>query len=131
LATDRLKEAENAHRAAEVEWRKAEVERLARARVAAAAAIDQAFADFSKAWSEYSALGGDLFDLASQEPGANALYLSETIDGVGRLVASLPAKPFAAIREKYPFMAISTAKSMADSERSYWRLPPVEADKAA
>jgi hypothetical protein len=122
-----LRTAENAHRAAEAEWRKAEVNWLAVARVKAASAIDQAFADFSTAWSEYQALGHELLNLASQDPGANALFLAETVDGVGRLVASLPAKPFLAIRERFNFMPISTSKSFAAAEASYWRLsPPVE-----
>jgi hypothetical protein len=130
LALERLKSAENAHRDAEAEQRKADVSRLARERVDAAAAIDQAFADFSKAWSEYQALGHELLNLASQEPNSNALYLAETVDGVGRLVASLPAKPFLAIREKFNFMPISTSKSFAAAEAAYWRLPAIEAEAA-
>ncbi|HWY87089.1 MAG TPA: hypothetical protein VNX28_10210, partial [Gemmataceae bacterium] len=127
LALERLKSAENAHRTAEAEWRKAEVNRLARERVAAAAEIGKAFAYFSKAWANYSALGDELLGLASQEPNSNALYLAETISGEARLVASLPAKPFLAIREKFNFMPISTSKSFAAAEASYWRLsPPVE-----
>jgi hypothetical protein len=121
-----LRLAENAHRAAEVEARKAQLDNLARQRVAAAAAIDQAFADFSRAWANYSALGGELLDLASQEPNSNALYLAETISGEARLVASLPAKPFLAIRERFNFMPISTSKSFAAAEAAYWRLPAVE-----
>jgi len=131
LATSKLTEAEATHRAAEAEWRKAEVERLARARVAAAAAIDSAFAEFSRAWGLFESLGHELIDLASSEAGANTLYLSETVSGVARLVASLPSRPFVEIREKFPFMAVSTHKSLADSERSYWRLPAVETTKAA
>jgi hypothetical protein len=131
LAEQELRTAEAAHRAAEVEWRRTEVERLALARVEAAAAIDSAFAEFSRAWALFESLGHELLDLASQAPGANALYLAETVDGVGRLVASLPRNPFLAIKEKFPFMAVSTHKSLADSERSYWRLPAVETTKAA
>jgi hypothetical protein len=131
-ALERLRVAESEHRTAEVEHRAAEVNRLARERVEAAAAIDQAFADFSTAWANYSALGHELLNLASQAPGANALYLAETVDGVGRLVASLPAKPFLAIREKFNFMPISTSKSLAASEAAYWRLsPPIDEVKAA
>jgi hypothetical protein len=127
LALERLKSAENVHRAAEAEWRKAEVNRLARERVAAAAEIGKAFAYFSKAWANYSALGDELLGLASQEPNSNALYLAETISGEARLVASLPAKPFLAIRERFNFMPISTTKSFAAAEAAYWRLsPPVE-----
>jgi chromosome segregation ATPase len=131
LFQERLREAENTHRAVEVEHRKKEVERLARERVAAAAAIDQAFSDFAAAWSDYESLGHELLDLASQEPGANVMYLSETVDGVGRLVASLPARPFLAIRERFNFMPISTSKSLAASEAQYWHLPPAEEVKAA
>jgi hypothetical protein len=127
LAESELRMAEHDHRAAEAEWRKAEVNRLARERVAAAAEIGKAFAYFSKAWANYSALGDELLGLASQEPNSNALYLAETISGEARLVASLPAKPFLAIREKFNFMPISTSKSFAAAEASYWRLsPPVE-----
>jgi hypothetical protein len=129
-AEAKLREAEAAHRTAEAEWRKAEVNRLARERCEAAAAIDQAFADFSKAWATFESLGHDLLDLASQAPGANALYLAETVDGVGRLVASLPRIPFLAFKEKYPFMAVSTSKSLAASEAAYWRLPADEAKAA-
>ena len=121
-----LRTAENAHRAAEAEWRRAEVNRLARERVAAAAEIGKAFAYFSKAWANYSALGDELLGLASQEPNSNALYLAETISGEARLVASLPAKPFLAIRERFNFMPISTSKSFAAAEAAYWRLPAVE-----
>jgi hypothetical protein len=131
LAMAELANAEGALKAAETEFRKKEVERLAIARVAAATAIDQAFADFSRAWGTFSDLGQELLDLASQEPNSNPLYLAETISGEARLVASLPAKPFLAIKEKFPFMAVSTHKSLADSERSYWRLPAVEEVKAA
>jgi hypothetical protein len=105
--------------------------RLARARVAAAEEIDKAFADFSKAWATFEALGSELLGLASQDQNANALYLSETVSGEARLVASLPRNPFLAVKEKFPFMAVSTQKSLADSERSYWRLPPPEEVKAA
>ena len=132
IAEAALANAQRAQKSAEVEWRRTEVERLARARVEAAAAIDQAFADFSKAWSEYQALGHELLNLASQAPGANALFLAETVDGVGRLVASLPAKPFLAIRDRFNFMPISTSKSLAASEAAYWRLsPPIDEVKAA
>jgi hypothetical protein len=131
LAESELRTAEGAYRIAEAEFRRSEVERLSRERVAAAAAIDQAFADFSKAWATFESLGHELIDLASSEAGANTLYLSETVSGVARLVASLPSRPFVEIREKFPFMAISTHKSLADSERSYWRLPAVEETKAA
>jgi hypothetical protein len=131
LAESELRTAEAAHRIAEAEFRKSEVERLALERVAAAAEIDRAIADFSKAWATFESLGHDLLDLASQAPGANTLFLAETVDGVARLVASLPSRPFVEIREKFPFMAVSTHKSLADSERSYWRLPAVETTKAA
>jgi hypothetical protein len=132
LATSKLTEAEATHRAAEAEWRKAEVNRLARERVAAAAAIDSAFADFSRAFDTFASLGSELLDLASQEPGANALFLAETISGEARLVASLPARPFLQIKERYPFMPISTSRSLAASEAQYWRLsPPTESEKAA
>ena len=127
-----LRTAENAHRAAEVEARKAQVDNLARQRVAAAEEIDKAFADFSKAWAAFEALGNELLGLASQDQNANALYLSETVSGEARLAASLPAKPFLAIRERFNFMPISTSKSFAAAEASYWRLsPPIDEVKAA
>jgi hypothetical protein len=130
LATSKLKEAESTHSAAEAEFRKAEVNRLARERVEAAAEIDQAFADFAAAWSKYESLGHELIDLASSEAGANTLYLSETVSGVARLVASLPAAPFLQIRERYPFMTISTSRSLAAAEAAYWRLSVDEAKAA-
>jgi hypothetical protein len=131
LVIEQLKSAEHAQREAEIEFRRARVHHLARQRVEAAAAIDQAFADFSRAWATFESIGHELIGLASAEPGANALYLSETVDGVGRLVASLPRIPFLAIKERYPFMAVSTSKSLAAAEAAYWRLPPADADKAA
>jgi hypothetical protein len=126
-----LANAERALKAAEAEHRRAEVERIALLRVEAAAAIDRAFADFNKAWATFSDLGSELIGLASQDPGANALYLAETVSGEARLVASLPRNPFLAVKEKFPFMAVSTQNSVADSERNYWRLPPVDEVKAA
>jgi len=131
LGLEQLKASEHAHREAEIEFRRARVHHLARQRVEAGAAIDQAFSDFAAAWSDYESLGHELLDLASQEPGANVMYLSETVDGVGRLVASLPARPFLAIRERFNFMPISTSKSLAASEAQYWHLPPAEEVKAA
>jgi chromosome segregation ATPase len=131
LAMAELANAEGALKAAETEFRKKEIERLARARVEAASEIDRAFADFSRAWANYESLGSDLLDLASQEPNANVLYLSETVSGVTRLAASLPAKPFLAIREKFNFMPISTSSSLAAAEAAYWRLPPDDETKAA
>jgi hypothetical protein len=130
LAEAALANAQRAQKSAEVEWRRTEVERLARARVKAATAIDEAFADFSRAWATFESIGHELIGLASAEPGANALYLSETVDGVGRLVASLPAKPFLAIRDRFNFMPISTSKSLAAAEALYWRLPDDEAKAA-
>ena len=130
LAVSELRTAEGVHRIAEAEFRKSEVERLARARVAAAAAIDQAFSDFAEAWSDYESLGHELLDLASQEPGSNALFLAETISGEARLVAALPAKPFLSLRERFNFMPISTSKSLAVAEALYWRLPVDEAKAA-
>jgi hypothetical protein len=127
-----LGNAENARRVEQGALRKKAVERLARARVAAAEEIDKAFADFSKAWATFETLGSELLGIASQDQNANALYLSETISGEARLAASLPAKPFLAIRERFNFMPISTSKSFAAAEASYWRLsPPVEEVKAA
>jgi len=107
------------------------VVRLATLRIQAAAAIDSAFADFSRAFDTFASLGSELLDLASQEPGANSLFLAETISGEARLAASLPAKPFLALRERFNFMPISTSKSLAAAEAAYWRLPPIEVVKAA
>jgi len=126
LGLEQLKASEHAHREAEIEFRRARVHHLARQRVEAGAAIDQAFSDFAEAWSDYESLGHELLDLASQEPGSNALFLAETISGVARLAASLPAAPFLAIREKYNFLPISTHKSLAAAEAQYWRLPALD-----
>jgi hypothetical protein len=131
LAESELRMAEHDLRAAEVEARKAQVDNLARERVDAARQIDQAFADFSRAWATFESIGHELIGLASAEPGANALYLSETISGEARLVASLPAKPFLSLRERFNFMPISTSKSLAASESAYWRLPVDDEAKAA
>jgi hypothetical protein len=131
IAETELASADRAKKAAEADFRRSEVERLARLRCLAAAEIDQAFSDFAAAWSDYESLGHELLDLASQEPNSNALYLSETISGEARLVASLPAKPFLSIRERFNFLPISTSKSLATSEAQYWRLPAIEEDKAA
>jgi hypothetical protein len=126
-----LANAELAQKAAADEFRRAEVVRLARERVAAAAEIDQAFAQFSRAYATFVSLGSELLDLASQEPGANALFLAETISGEARLVAALPAAPFLQLKERYPFMTISTSKSLAASEAQYWKLPALDEAKAA
>jgi hypothetical protein len=126
-----LANAELAQKAAADEFRRAEVVRLARRRCAAAEKIDAAFAIISSTWIEYEQIGHELLDLASQAPGANALFLAETISGEARLAASLPAKPFLAIRERFNFMPISTSKSLAAAEAAYWRLPPIEVVKAA
>jgi hypothetical protein len=129
-ALERLRAAESEHRAAEVEWRKVEVERIAFRRVAAAEKIDAAFAAFSSAWIEYEQLGRELLGLASQDQNANALYLSETISGEARFAASLPAKPFLAIKERFHFLPVSTSNSLAAAEALYWRLPADEAKAA-
>jgi len=130
LAIEQLKSAEHAQREAEIEFRKARVHHLARQRVEAAAAIDHALAEFSRAWVLFESLGHELLDLASQEPNSNPLYLAETISGEVRLAACLPAAPFLAIRERFNFMPISTSKSLAASEAAYWRLPVDEARAA-
>jgi hypothetical protein len=130
-ALERLRAAENDHRVAESEFRKAEVNRLARLRCLAAAEIDQAFAMFSKAYANYESLGHELLDLASQEPNANALYLSETVSGVARLSAALPMKPFYDLRHRHSFAPIGTSSSLAAAESAYWRLPPAEEVRAA
>jgi len=130
-AEAKLREAEAAHRAAEAEWRKAEVNRLARERCEAAAAIDQAFADFSAAWQRYESLGHQLYNAASYDH-QNQIYLSETCDGLARLSAALPMKPFYDLRHRHSFAPIGTSSSLASAEAAYWRLsPPIEAVKAA
>jgi hypothetical protein len=130
-AMERLRAAENDRRVAESEFRKAEVNRLARKRVAAAAAIDQAFADFSKAWSEYEALGKELFNAAADDHAANIHSFTESVDGMLRLAAALPHQPFYDLRWRHSFAPIGTSSSLAAAESSYWRLPPIEETKAA
>jgi chromosome segregation ATPase len=123
-----LANAELSQKAAEAEFRKKEVERLARERVEAAAAIDQALADFSAAWSKYESLGRELFAAACDFQ--NQISLSETFDGMARLSAALPAKPFYDLRHRHSFAPIGTSSSLAAAESSYWRLPPAEVKAA-
>jgi hypothetical protein len=130
-ALERLRAAENDHRVAESEFRKAEVNRLARLRCLAAAEIDQAFGDFSKAWAEYSALGLQLFNVAADDHAGNIHSFSETCDGMLRLAAALPHEPFYSLRWRHSCAQIGGGAPLAVSEAAFWRLPPAEADKAA
>ena len=129
LALERLKSAENAHRVAESEIRRAEKNRLARERVAAADKIDAALAAFSSAWVEYEQLGRELYSASDDYP--NQIYLAEQFDGLLRLAAALPHQPFFDLRHKHSFAAIGGGPSLTVSEAAFWRLPPVEAVKAA
>jgi hypothetical protein len=52
-------------------------------------------------------------------------------DGLQRLSAALPAKPFYDLRHRHSFAPIGTSSSLAAAEAAFWRLPPVEAAKAA
>jgi hypothetical protein len=124
-----LANAERTLKSAETEFRKKEIERLARARVDAARQIDQALADFSAAFADYESLGRELYAAASDFQ--NQISLSETFDGMARLSAALPMKPFYDLRHRHSFAPIGTSKSLAASEASYWRLPPIEARKDA
>jgi hypothetical protein len=130
-AEAKLREAEGAHRIAEAEFRKSEVERLARERVAAAAAIDKAFADFSRAWSEYEALGLQLFNVAADDHAGNIHSFTESVDGMLRLAAALPHQPFYDLRWRHSFAPIGTSSSLAAAEAAYWRLPPIESETKA
>jgi hypothetical protein len=120
LATSKLTEAEATHRAAEVEWRKAEVNRLARERCAAAAAIDQAFAMFSEAWGRYEDLGKQLFNAAADDHAGNIHSFSETCDGMLRLAAALPHEPFYSLRWRHSFAQIGGGAPLAVSESAFW-----------
>jgi hypothetical protein len=131
LATSKLKEAEATHSAAETEWRRAEVVRLATLRIQAAAAIDQAFADFSKAWSEYAELGKQLFNAAADDHANNIHSFTESVDGMLRLAAALPHQPFYDLRWRHSFAPIGTSSSLASAEAAFWRLSPVDEVKAA
>jgi hypothetical protein len=126
-----LANAELAQKAAADEFRRAEVVRLARERVAEAAKIDQAFADFSKAWANYEALGKQLFNAAADDNAGAIHAFSETFDGMNRLSAALPMKPFYDLRHRHSFAPIGTSSSLAAAESAYWRIPLVEEDKAA
>jgi hypothetical protein len=128
LSETELANAERAQKIAEAEHRQAVVTQLARARVDAAAQIDQALADFSAAWSKYESLGRELFAAASDFQ--NQISLSETFDGMARLSAALPAKPFYDLRHRHSFAAIGTSSSLALAESMYWRLPTTEAAAA-
>jgi hypothetical protein len=130
-AMERLRSAENDHRVAESEFRKAEVNRLARLRCLAAAEIDQAFADFSKAWAEYSALGLQLFNVAADDHAGNIHSFTESVDGMLRLAAALPHQPFFDLRHRHSFAQIGGGAPLAVSEAAFWRLPAAAAVKAA
>ena len=129
-AMERLRSAENDHRVAEIDFRKTQVDDLARQRVAAAAAIDKALADFSTAWADYEQIGHQLYNVAAHDH-QNQIYLSETCDGMARLSAALPMKPFYDLRHRHSFAPIGTSSSLAAAESAYWRLPPLEEVKAA
>jgi hypothetical protein len=131
LAMAELANAEGALKAAETEFRRSEVERLARARVGAASEIDRALSDFSKAWANYEALGLQLFNVAADDHAGNIHSFSETCDGMLRLAAALPHEPFYSLRWRHSFAQIGGGAPLAVSEVAFWRLPPAEADKAA
>jgi hypothetical protein len=131
IAEAALANAQLAQKAAEVEWRRTEVERLARERVAAAAAIDQAFADFSAAWAKYEGLGKQLFNAAADDHASNIHSFVESVDGMLRLAASLPHEPFYSLRWRHSFAQIGGGAPLAVAEAAFWRLPPIEAVKAA
>jgi hypothetical protein len=129
LAEAELRTAENAQRAAESEIRRAEKNRLARERVAAADKIDAALAAFSSAWVEYEQLGRELYSASVDRQ--DQIYLAEHFDGLLRLAASLPPEPFYSLRWRHSFANIGGGAPLAVSEAAFWRLPPVEAVKAA
>jgi hypothetical protein len=129
-AMERLRAAEHAHRVAEADFRKVEVNRLACLRCLAAAEIDQAFADFSAAWAKYEGLGKQLFNAAADDHANNIHSFTESVDGMLRLAASLPHEPFYSLRWRHSFAQIGGAP-LAVSEAAFWRLPPAEGVKAA
>jgi hypothetical protein len=129
IAEAALANAERTLKSAETEFRKKEIERLAHARVDAARQIDQALADFSAAFADYESLGRELYAAASDFQ--NQISLSETFDGLARLSAALPMKPFYDLRHRHSFAAIGTSSSLAAAEAAYWRLPTNEEAKAA
>jgi hypothetical protein len=116
-----VRQAEGAQKAAQAEFRKAEVNRLARDRVESAAAIDRAFADFSKAWSEYEALGLQLFNVAADDHAGNIHSFTESVDGMLRLASSLPHEPFYSLRWKHSFAQLGGGAPLAVSEAAFWR----------
>jgi predicted nucleic acid-binding Zn-ribbon protein len=124
-----LANAEQAQKSAEAEWRRFEVVRLARDRVEAAGAIDQAFADFSAAWQRYSDLGRELYSVSEDNP--NQIYLAEHLDGLLRLAYALPHQPFFDLRHRHSFAQIGGGAPLAVSEAAFWRLPPAEEVRAA
>jgi len=123
-----VRQAEGAQKAAQAEFRKAEVNRLARLRCLAAAEIDQALSDFSKSWSEYEALGLQLFNVAADDHAGNIHSFTESVDGMLRLAAALPHQPFYDLRWRHSFAPIGTSSSLAAAEAAYWRLPPIESE---
>ena len=126
IAEAALANAQRAQKSAETEWRRSEVVRLARARVEEAAAIDRALSEFSKAWSEYQALGLQLFNVAADDHAGNIHGFTESVDGMLRLAAALPHQPFYDLRWRHSFAPIGSGPPLATAESTYWRLPPVE-----
>ena len=131
IAETELANALLAQKSAEGEWRRSEVDRLARLRCLAAAEIDQALSDFSKSWSEYEALGLQLFNVAADDHAGNIHSFTESVDGMLRLAAALPHQPFYDLRWRHSFAPIGTSSSLAAAESAYWRLPPDEEARAA
>jgi hypothetical protein len=128
LSESELANAERAHHAAEAEFRKAKVDSLALERVGAATEVGQALALFSAAWSKYESLGRELFAVACDHQ--NQIFLGETFEGLQRLSAALPAKPFQALRDRHSFAPIGCGPSLAVAEATYWRLPTAEVKAA-
>jgi hypothetical protein len=121
LALERLASAEKAHRAAIAELRRAERIRLTRERIEAAAEVDKALADFSEAWTKYAATGIALYSASSDFP--NQVSLGESYDGLLRLAASLPPKPFLQLQHRLQFANVSCGPSLAEAEADFWGLP--------
>jgi hypothetical protein len=126
LAEAKLREAENAHRAIEVELRKTEVNRVALERLEIAKLMDKAMAEYAAAFDRYQALGRELFGLCAD--GTNVSNWDH-IEGWSRVAKSLPA-PFVTLQKRLPGVFFGGGGPLAQSEASYWGVSIIRKDAA-
>jgi hypothetical protein len=115
-AEAKLKEAEAAHRAIEVDVRKSQVNKLALERIEAAKEVDQALADAAKALQRYQELGEELFSLTADP---RRMSLGDEVRGWSRVARSLPA-PFVTLQKMLPGVFFGGGGSLAAAESAHW-----------